>query len=74
MIDIRKEMKSINLQKQLETHLELQNANMFENLEEDYEEPDHLKDQNSIIGDVDDKENENSKVVEISSESMDKVR
>jgi hypothetical protein len=73
MIDIRRQMTSITLQKQLETHLELQNANLYENIEEDYEEPEHLKDNNSENEDNKDKENEKSEIKEISSESMDKV-
>ena len=73
MIDMRREMKNIKLQKQLETHLELQNANMFENLHEDYEEPDFLKDEESMQKDESEKENENSEMKEVSTESMEKV-
>ena len=73
MIDIRTEMKNIKLLKRLETHLELQNANMFENIEEDYEEPDHLKEDKSMKQEEEDKENEESQMKEISSESMEKV-
>lgn len=73
MIDMRKEMKNITLQKPLETHLELQNANMFENLDEEFEEPAHLKDEESFEKEDSqrdmDKENK-----EISTESMDKVK
>ena len=66
-------MTNIQLQKRLESYLELQNANMFENIEEDFEEPDHLKDEESIKRAKDKEENENSQVKEISSESMEKV-
>lgn len=74
MIDLRKQMTNINVQKHLETHLELQNANMFDNFEEEYDEPDFLKEKNTMEREVIEKENEDSQVKEITSESMDRVR
>lgn len=73
MIDLRKQMTNINVQKNLETHLELQNANMFENFEDEFEEPDHLKNNENTEKENLDKDNEVAQEKEITSESMEKV-
>jgi glutamine synthetase adenylyltransferase len=73
MIDMRDQIANIKFNKLLETHLELQNNNYYDAIEDEFDEPEHLKEnEESKEREESEKENE-SQHKEISTESMEKV-
>lgn len=71
---MRDKITNIKFNKPLETHLELQNNNFYDNIEDEFDEPDHFKEEDTSNDNHQNEKENLSENKEISTESMDKVR